>query len=214
MSRRLAAGMAAILLCVGLAGCTADEAPPEEDAAPLIVPGRPGEEAKVVPGEQAGDYQEVVQPNAADFQYMTMMIPHHQQALTMTDLVPDRAASDQLKNLADRMAASQEAEIRVMESWLQQNRDSEAAEGGHGEHQHGLMPGMATEEQLEELRNAKGAEFDRLFLQLMITHHEGALTMAEEHLVSGIETRAVEMAQEIITGQTDEIGHMRTMLGT
>ncbi|MFF5992225.1 DUF305 domain-containing protein [Prauserella flavalba] len=218
MGRRLVAGVAAIFF-LALAGCTAEEAPPEGQQAgsDVIVPGKPGEQAKVVPGSEAAEQQQAVRPNDADRQYMTNMIPHHQQAITMTDLAARHATSEQVKGIAGRIAASQEAEISVMESWLQEFGQSGSEHGGHGEHgahDHALMPGMATPEQLDALRAARGAEFDRQFLQLMITHHQGALTMAEQQLGNGIEPRAIAMAQEIITGQTDEIEHMRGMLGT
>ncbi|TKG66884.1 DUF305 domain-containing protein [Prauserella endophytica] len=218
MGRRLVAGVAAIFF-LALAGCTAEEAPPEgeQGGSDVIVPGRPGEQASVVPGSEAAEHQKAVRPNDADRQYMINMIPHHQQAITMTDLAARHATSDQVKGIAGRIAASQEAEISVMESWLREFGHAGDQHGGHAEHgghDHALMPGMATQEQLDALRAARGAEFDRQFLQLMITHHQGALTMAEQQLGHGIEPRAIAMAQEIITGQTDEIEHMRGMLGT
>ncbi|PXY28378.1 DUF305 domain-containing protein [Prauserella muralis] len=209
MGTRLAAGVAALVVVVLAAGCVAEEPPPAQDSPGVIVPGRPGEQASVVPPEKAGEHQQVTKPSEADVRYMTMMIPHHEQAITMTDLVPARARSERVKAIASRIAASQDAEIAAMTTWLEQH-----GHAGHTAHQHGLMPGMATPEQLDALRAAKGAEFDRQFLRLMITHHEGALTMARDQLAHGLEPQAVAMAQEVLTGQVDEIEHMRAMLGT
>ncbi|MBK1786363.1 DUF305 domain-containing protein [Prauserella cavernicola] len=215
MGRRLAAGVAVVFFA--LAGCTAEEAPPEQSAPDVIMPDKPGEQAKVVPGDEAAEHRQEPKPNDADVRYMTNMIPHHQQAIVMTDLAEQHATGEQVKAIAGRIAASQEAEISVMETWLE-DFDAASPHDGHGDHgehggghDHAQMPGMATQQQLDALGAARGAEFDRQFLQLMITHHEGALTMAEEQLGGGIEPRAIAMAQDIITGQTDEIEHMRGM---
>ncbi|MFC4000262.1 DUF305 domain-containing protein [Prauserella oleivorans] len=209
MGRRLAAAVAA-LFCLA-AGCTGEAPEPRRDTTGVIVPGRPGEQATVVPGGEAGDYRRAGAPSEADVAYVRMMIPHHQQAITMTDLVADRASNAQVKAIAERIAATQQAEITLMRSWLADHGHSHA-DGGHGGH--ARMPGMATPEQLEALRAAEGAEFDRQFLRLMITHHEGALTMAEDQLAHGVDPRAVAMAQDVVTGQTDEIGHLRRLLGS
>ncbi|WP_199430083.1 DUF305 domain-containing protein [Qaidamihabitans albus] len=209
-ARLAAAGVVAVFV---LAGCVSDPEPPEDAAAEVIVPGRPGESASAAAPQGA----DTVAPNEADVRYMTMMIPHHRQAITMTDLVADRASDRQVRAIAGRIAAAQDAEITAMTDWLAGHGHGQHTEhGGDGEHgAHGddLMPGMATPEQIDALRAAGGAEFDRLFLQLMITHHEGALTMAEDELAHGIEPRALEMAQDVLAGQAAEIERMRNLLG-
>ncbi|WP_197320312.1 DUF305 domain-containing protein [Saccharomonospora sp. NB11] len=219
MRGALSAGVAAFLLLV--TGCTAEPASESSEQAPpdVIVPRGPGEQADVLPADRAAEQAGDVRVSAADVEYMRMMIPHHEQAIVMTDLVADRAESSRLKTLAGRIADAQEGEISMMESWLDRyedrvpdhERDHEKGHNEHG-HDHAHMPGMATDEQLDALRAASGTEFDRLFCELMITHHEGALTMAEDYLPRGIEPQALAMAQEVVTTQTAEIEHLRDIM--
>lgn len=196
-----------------VSGCTGDESPAAPaQSAPVIVPGKPGEPAgTVAPGQVDRE-----QPNAADVEYMTMMIPHHQQAKVMTDLVPGKTANEQIRAIAGRISVAQDGEIAMMNTWLADRGKPVPGEGhaGHGGgHDHALMPGMATEAQLADLRAASGPAFEKLFLDLMIAHHQGALTMAETQLGKGVEIKAQEMAQEVITGQSAEIERMKTMRG-
>lgn len=173
----------------------------------VVAPGKPGEPARRISPAEASKLLPDDKPNAADFTYAQMMIVHHQQALTMTGLVPDRAASAQVKKLADRITAAQKPEIGAMEGWLKNNGGPREQSG----HDHHTMPGMATEAQLAQLRKAKGAAFDELFLKLMITHHEGAVTMATEVLGEGNNVLVEEMANDVIAQQTAEINRMRGM---
>lgn len=146
-------------------------------------------------------------PNSADFRYVQMMIQHHAQALELTALVPSRASSASVKRLAERISAAQKPEIGAMEGWLTHNGGEKHAGG----HDHAGMPGMATEAQLKELRAAEGKAFDKLFLQLMITHHQGAITMATEALSEGNNVQVEEMADDVIAQQTVEIDRMRAL---
>ncbi|MEU7034549.1 MULTISPECIES: DUF305 domain-containing protein [unclassified Streptomyces] len=173
----------------------------------VVAPGKPGEPARRISPAEASKLLPDGKPNAADFHYAQMMIVHHQQALTMTALVPDRAESTQIKKLADRITAAQKPEIGAMEGWLKTNGGPREQTG----HDHHTMPGMATEAQLATLRNAKGKAFDELFLKLMITHHDGAVTMAAEVLGSGNNVLVEEMANDVIAQQTAEISRMRSM---
>jgi uncharacterized protein (DUF305 family) len=173
----------------------------------VVAPGKPGEPARRISPAEASRLLPDDKPNAADFSYAQMMIVHHRQALTMTALAPQRAASDQVKRLADRITAAQKPEIDAMEGWLK-NNGGPREQGGHDHH---TMPGMATEAQLAELRKAKGTAFDELFLKLMITHHEGAVTMAAEVLGQGNNVLVEEMANDVIAQQTSEINRMRSM---
>ncbi|MEY7972549.1 DUF305 domain-containing protein [Saccharomonospora xinjiangensis] len=223
MRGALSAAAAVIVMLV--AGCTAE---PEQSASPaVIVPHGPGEAADVVQAERAAEQARQVRVSDADVDYMRMMIPHHEQALVMTDLVPDRSRSARVESIAERIAVAQEGEIAMMRSWLDEHakghgdkeHDGREGHSDHGDHSdhgghagHDRMPGMATEEQLAALRAATGEEFDRLFCELMITHHEGALTMAEDYLPRGLEPRALAMAQEVVTTQTAEIEHLRAMM--
>ncbi|RZQ59620.1 DUF305 domain-containing protein [Amycolatopsis suaedae] len=207
MGRRVGRAAFAALPLVFLVACTDEPpAPPPDQNAAVIVPGKPGEPGTVVPSQDAAKHQQTPQPNDADVNYMTMMIPHHQQAIVMTDLVADHDAGPVVRAIAGRIAAAQGAEITVMTQWLTGYGKAPDAHAHHGDH---AMPGMATPQQLDALRAARGPEFDRQFLALMITHHEGAVTMARQQLAQGVEPRAQEMAQDVITGQTAEIERMR-----
>ncbi|MET9433292.1 DUF305 domain-containing protein [Streptomyces sp. NPDC006551] len=173
----------------------------------VVAPGKPGEEARRISPEEAARLLPDDKPNAADFTYTQMMIVHHRQALTMTALAPQRAESTQVRKVAERIAAAQQPEIGAMEGWLKNNGGPRS----QGAHDHHSMPGMATEAQLAELRNAKGKAFDELFLKLMITHHEGAVTMAAQVLGEGNNVLVEEMASDVIAQQTAEINRMRSM---
>ncbi|MFF8959680.1 DUF305 domain-containing protein [Streptomyces sp. NPDC014894] len=210
---------------LALAACESDSgAGPRADksAGPSVVaPGRPGEPAKTLSAEDARKALPDDSPNDADLAYARMMIEHHRQALTMTALAPDRGESKKVKALAERISASQKPEIGAMEGWLKSHGGDAAKDGkgdgghegheGHEGHDAGSMPGMATEAQLKKLRESRGKEFDELFLTLMITHHEGAITMATQVLADGNNVRVEEMAGDVIAGQTTEIDRMRDM---
>ncbi|MEV7202193.1 DUF305 domain-containing protein [Streptomyces griseoluteus] len=173
----------------------------------VIAPGKPGEANRTMSAEDAAEQrQDDNSPNAADRSYARMMIVHHAQALKMTGLAPQRARSTQVKRIAERISAAQGPEISAMKGWLATN-----GKGGTA-HDHGTMPGMATEAQLTELRAARGKAFDRLFLKLMIAHHEGAITMATDVKAQGNNIQIEEMADDVIAQQTSEIVRMRDML--
>lgn len=184
---------------------------PDKKAAPgpsVIAPGKPGESAETMSAEDAAKKRtDDDSPNSADFTYVQMMITHHGQALKMTELAPKQADSTKVKRLADRIAAAQRPEIGAMKGWLKNNGGAKKQPG----HDHGTMPGMATEGQLKQLRAAKGKTFDELFLKLMITHHNGAVTMATDVLSDGNNILVEEMANDVIAQQTAEIGRMRKM---
>jgi uncharacterized protein (DUF305 family) len=206
---RLLGGLAAVLAVAGLAGCTSA---PGEDPPPAIVPGRPGEPATTLSPGQAPP-RPVTPPNAADVRYMQNMIVHHQQAIEMARLAPQRAASDDVKRIAERIAASQQPEIDMMNAWLREHGQQtvEPSHAGHESHDPATMPGMATSAQLDALRGASGTAFDTMFLQLMITHHQGALTMAGEVQIKGYDVRVQEIADDVIATQTAEINRMRVL---
>lgn len=156
----------------------------------------------------------------ADVAFMQGMIGHHAQALVMTDLVAERTTSADLRRLALRIEVSQRDEIALMRAWLQQ-RGHEApdplAHAGHGatHDAHAHMPGMLSDAQLAELRAAHGVAFERLFLQFMIQHHEGALVMVRELFASpagGQEAEIFQFASDVDADQQMEITRMRRML--
>ncbi|MCD2468359.1 DUF305 domain-containing protein [Streptomyces sp. MBT42] len=213
--RRQRAVVAVALSAVAVLALTACESGPTKgapeaagaSAGTVVAPGKPGEAARRISPEEAAKLLPDQSPNSADFSYAQMMIVHHRQALTMTALAPERAASAQVKGVAERIAAAQKPEIGAMEGWLKNNGGPREQAG----HDHHSMPGMASEAQLEQLRNAKGKAFDALFLKLMITHHEGAVTMAAEVLSEGNNVLVEEMANDVIAQQSAEIGRMRSL---
>jgi uncharacterized protein (DUF305 family) len=195
---------------IALSGCSSSappQAPRADSTAPVIAPGRPGETAKTLSPSEAATAVPSDTPNGADVKYVQDMIVHHRQALDMALLAPNRADSAKLKSLADRIKAAQGPEIQFMTSWLQQ-LDQKVPEHHAA---HGGMPGMATPEQLEALKAAKGKDFDRMFLQLMINHHLGAITMSKQVLASGSHIRIEELASDVSVTQTAEIRRMQQM---
>lgn len=209
--RRPALAAAVAVAVLALAACesgSGSDAKAKGDSGPAVVaPGKPGEPARTLSAEEAAKAAPDDSPNSADFAYARMMITHHRQAIEMTALAADRAESRQIKRLADRIAAAQQPEVDSMEGWLKTN-EGDAAGGGHD---HATMPGMATKAQLTQLRAAQGKAFDELFLKLMITHHQGAVTMAAEVLSDGNNVLVEEMANDVIAQQTSEIGRMQKM---
>ncbi|MFD9726375.1 DUF305 domain-containing protein [Streptomyces sp. NPDC059072] len=207
-----AAAIAIAGILLALTGCESGGATDAaRDGRPVVIaPGRPGEAARTLTPEQAAKEKPDDSPNAADHAYVQNMIEHHRQALTMSALAPQRASADGVRRLAERITAAQQPEIGAMEKWRALHPAPPAASGGHA-HDHSTMPGMATEQQLEELTAATGADFDRLFLRLMTTHHEGALKMAGEALADGNNVAVEEMATEVVAVQTAEINRMRAM---
>ncbi|MFF1420936.1 DUF305 domain-containing protein [Streptomyces sp. NPDC058280] len=209
--RRSAVATAVAVAVLALGACdSGDDSPAKakgDGARGVVAPGAPGEPARTLSPEEAVKAAPDNTPNSADFTYAQMMIVHHGQALELTALVPDRAASASVKGLADRIAAAQKPEIGAMEGWLTQHGGARKQAG----HDHGTMPGMATKAQLAQLRAAKGNAFDELFLKLMITHHQGAITMATEALSEGNNVQVEEMATDVIAQQTVEMSRMRGM---
>ncbi len=195
---------------ITLSGCTSDDppqAPRADSTAPVIAPGRPGEEARTLSPDEAATAVPAPTANAADVKYVQDMIVHHQQALDLALLAPNRASSAKVKSLASRIKDTQGPEIQFMRSWLQQQE--QRIPDHHAAHQG--MPGMATPEQLEQLKAASGTAFDELFLQLMTAHHEGAITMSEQVLTDGSHIRIEELANDIAVTQLAEIRRMRQL---
>ncbi|WP_369193922.1 DUF305 domain-containing protein [Streptomyces djakartensis] len=198
-----------VLAVLGSGGCDSGSDEKAADGPAVIAPGEPGEANRTLSPEEAADRRtENDSPNSADVSYVRMMIEHHAQALEMTGLVRERAESKGVERIAERIAAGQKPEIEAMKGWLKSYGKPLKAE----RHDHAAMPGMATEAQLKKLRAAEGSAFDHLFLTLMTTHHQGAITMATEVKGQGNNIRVEEMADEVIAQQTSEITRMRNML--
>jgi CubicO group peptidase (beta-lactamase class C family) len=181
--------------------------------APMIQPGAPGAPSRVVnPADlatvPASRYTE------ADVAFMRGMIPHHAQALEMTALATDRAASQGVRAMALRMQISQRDEIALIEQWLRP-RGGSGAEAHAGDHSMPRMPGMLSAEQMRMLSGTRGPQFDRLFLELMIHHHEGAITMVEDLFASsgaGQVSEVFQFASEVESDQRMEIDRMQQLL--
>ena len=154
----------------------------------------------------------------ADVAFITGMIAHHAQALEMTALVPSRSTRDDVRMMAERIDVSQRDEIALMEQWLRARGEpvpsADSAHAHHGGH-HARMPGMLSAQEMASLGQATGQEFDRLFLELMIRHHEGALAMVAELFATpggGQQSSVYHIASEVDADQRNEIDRMRTML--
>lgn len=152
----------------------------------------------------------------ADVRFMQGMIGHHAQALDMATLVPSRTNRPAMRMLAERIDVSQKDEIAFMQRWLT-DRGAEAPvpEPGHAHHGH-LMPGMLTAEEMARLEQARGTAFDRLFLEGMIRHHQGAITMVADLFGAGgaQESELFRFASDVDTDQRAEIGRMRALLAS
>ena len=166
---------------------------------------------------------------AADVRFMQGMIAHHAQALVMTSLVPSRTSREDMRLLAQRITVSQRDEIALMQHWLERrhqqvpsadtifdpHRAHHMAGGMAGGHDMTMMPGMLTDAEMAQLAAATGSEFDRLFLQYMIRHHEGALTMvADLFATTGAaqDPDTFRFASDVEADQRAEIARMRAML--
>ena len=159
-------------------------------------------------GADASESQgQTTEHNDADVHFAQMMIPHHEQAVEMGDLA-DTRAGDEVHDLAEQIRAAQGPEIEQMETLL----DGWGAEVDHGM-DHTEMEGMLSEGQMAELESAEGDEFDALFLDFMILHHEGAIMMARTELDEGVDPEARELAQEIVDAQEEEVAYMNDLFG-
>ncbi len=157
--------------------------------------------------------------NDADVTFAQAMIPHHEQAVVMAGLAKTRASSPEVKQLAAEIEAAQAPEIETMSGWLESwgkdKSDSSHDMGGmdHGEVMDDLdMPGMMSDGELDQLGGANGAAFDRMFLTMMIAHHEGAIEMAQTEQQEGRYVDAIRLAVRIEKTQAAEIATMKDLL--
>ena len=179
---------------------------------PIVQPGAPGELPRELSAEEAIEVADT-RYTASDAQFMRGMIPHHQQALEMSRLAPDRTNSPELLEIAGKIEAAQGDEIAFMEQWLTSR--GESIDQSHAHTGHHTMKGMATEAQMASLAAASGVEFDRQFLSLMIAHHEGAIDMVEalmEQPGSAYDPTLFEFTTDVINDQSKEIELMHGLL--
>jgi uncharacterized protein (DUF305 family) len=154
---------------------------------------------------------------AADIAFMQGMIGHHAQAIVMSRLAPDRSERAAIRTLAARIINAQQDEIAIMERWLRDRRQpvADTSMAAHQHMGHAMMPGMLTTEQLAELEAARGEEFDRRFLRLMIQHHEGAVTMVTDLFATdgaAQDQTVFRFASDAQVDQRTEIARMQRML--
>ena len=148
----------------------------------------------------------------ADVEFMQGMIAHHAQAIVMSRMAESHGANPQVMKLSNKIDQSQVPEIRIMQSWLTRNK--QYAPDTSSWH-HMTMPGMLTAAQLNELDVARGVDFDRAYLRLMIQHHAGALKMVDDLFNSSRAGQEVDVnvfANDVVTAQTVEIGIMQRLL--
>ena len=180
----------------------------------LVQPGAPGEATRAITAARAADTSGI-QATPTDVRFMQGMIAHHAQALEMTALLASRTNREEMRLLARRIELSQADEIGMMQRWLKKR--GEAVPDAHAHHDHGgaLMPGMLTPEEMSRLEAAQGQAFDRLFLESMIRHHDGALTMVSDLFSSegaGQEPEIYAFASDVDADQRIEIDRMSAML--
>jgi len=219
--RRLVTGAGAIAALAIAAGCSSD-AGGEHQSSHTSAPATASANGTTAPSSEAH--------NDADVMFAMHMIPHHQQAIEMSDMVLDKQGIDpQVTELANQIKAAQGPEIQQMQGWLTQwgNPAMPSMSAGNmpGHDMPGMsgmpsmsgapgMAGMMSEADMAALQNAQGVEASKLFLTQMIAHHEGAITMAQNEIKDGRYPAAVELAKAIVSAQQKEIDTMKGMLTT
>ena len=183
---------------------------------PIIQPGAPGQASRVITAEQASNLADLSY-SLGDIQFLRGMIPHHAQAKEMSALAEDRTNNPTVLAVAERITLSQDDEISMMQGWLRDQGLEVPADDVH--HQPGFerMKGMLSDEQMEELAAASGPEFDRLYLESMIDHHQGALEMVEmllDQRGSAQDPLLYEFTSDVTSDQTSEIERMDTLLAS
>lgn len=200
MTQRLLALLIALVTAFALAACGNDN---DHD----------GSASKVAKGE---DF------NQADVDFATEMIQHHAQALSMVDMIEAKEVSPALKALAEQIRMAQGPEIEILVDWLQDwsqpipetTRDHANAHGDGDMEMDADMPGMMSADDMQALQSAQGEEFEQMWLEMMIEHHEGAVEMAVMEKEYGEFAGAIGLADTIITAQRTEIDEMKSMLGS
>ena len=219
---RMLAACAGVAVVVGIAGCSTSES--GSDTASGKASSTSTDASRNASSSQSASAESTTH-NAADVTFNQMMIPHHQQAIAMADLVPSRTDNTAVRELATQIKNAQQPEINQMterlRSWgVSTTPESQSAQD-HGSMDHGSMDmgdgaggmGMMSEQEMTAMENARGQEFDTLWLKGMIAHHQGAIDMAKTELADGIDPASRALAEQITTSQQAEIDRMRSMLG-
>ena len=200
---RVAAAFTAVVLAVVPAACTGPADSAGDGHSDSVF-----SETPVITGKPAGF-------NPADITFADNMIAHHKQAIELAALVPDRSTDPELVTLASQIPAVQQPEINILNVFLVQwNENPEAGSGGaDGQAGHGQsMDGMVDDATVAKLESLRGTEFDTLWLQSMIAHHQGAVEMAKTEIADGENIDAIAMAKTMAAAQEAEIGQMKKLL--
>ncbi|MER5598305.1 DUF305 domain-containing protein [Streptomyces sp. NPDC002265] len=213
--RRTAALAATVTAAVVLAACGSSDS----SSSPS---GHTGHDTGATSAAGASDTASAAQGshNAQDVSFAQGMIPHHRQAVAMADLAASRAKSQQVKDLAAKIEQAQDPEIDTMSGWLKAWDAKVPAAAMSGmesmpgmDHSDSEMPGMMSGDDMDKLKGLSGDAFDKAFLQMMVSHHEGAIAMAKTEQAKGAYGPAMTMAKSIVTSQSSEITGMNKMLG-
>ena len=211
MPKLLFSRLSVLVLFIAVAACKTGGG--SSTGTKILQPGAPGQDTRTISTAQATDLSKVG-ATPADIKFMQGMIGHHAQAVEMVALIADRTADPSMKMLGLRIQLSQEDEMKMMRKYLAER--GATVPGPHSHHEPGgFMPGMLTQEEMTQLANAKGVEFDRLFLMGMIKHHGGAITMVEELFKTpgaGQEGGIYAFASDVVADQNMEIDRMGAML--
>ncbi|MGW3958520.1 DUF305 domain-containing protein [Amycolatopsis sp. NPDC005003] len=205
MPKNLLAGGIAVVSALVLSACSSsDHASMPEMSSSSSAP------APAPSGQAAGH-------NADDIAFAQQMVPHHSQALDMAKLVPSRSTNPKVVDLASRIEKAQDPEIRQMQGWLTTWGAPPASSMPGMDHgsmpgMSGSMPGMMSGADMQKLEQAKGAEFDKMWLDMMIRHHQGAVEMAKTEITKGGDADAKALAHKIIDAQQAEITEMQGLL--
>ena len=189
-------------------------APTAQAQPPIVQPGAPGEPSRTISAAEASDLAGI-RFTEADVRFMQGMISHHAQALEMTALLDTSTASDAMRATALRIELSQEDEIEMMQDWLRERGQDVTAVDAHHAEGFQPMPGMLTADEMASLAGAEGVAFDRLFLELMIKHHRGAVTMVENLLRqpgAAQDSVLFGFTSDVVADQTAEINRMDAMM--
>lgn len=163
-------------------------------------------------GQAAGSAEQGKDFNDADVTFAQMMIPHHEQALAMAKLADGRASDAEVKDIAQKIENAQDPEIKTMKGWLESWGKPTEMESMPGMDHGGSGDGMMSEADMDELKGMKGTEFDKAFAEMMIEHHNGAISMAKDEQKNGKFADAKKMADDIVKGQSAEVEQLQSIL--
>ncbi len=199
MIRRLAAPAIALALTATLAACGSDDHSSMADTTTAT--------------QAPGGSTPTVTLNAADIEFAQGMIAHHEQAIEMAEIAldPKVGASPEVLDLATRIKGAQDPEVELMTGWLTAAGEPVMMDGGDG-HDMSSMDGMMTAEQMDTMAAMTGTEFDKTWLEMMIAHHEGAITQSQAVKADGSNADVLALADQIITAQQGEITEMKALL--